>query len=275
VSWDISVNFATNDNEILSLGQQPCADPLVADVPSGCLSYVVPAGSMYQRHQVGYPVGSWFEQKVLSAEFAADGKTATNVQCADGRGGSMLCTGADNRFGTADDAPDIYIGRAVPKVETSITNTLTLWKRLRLYGLVDLKGGYKKLDGNARVRCAFFGGRCRENFYPEEFAPEIIGQINSSNNLVDWFLDEGDFVRLREVSATYTLPNDLAARMRLSRASISVGGRNLGLWTDYGKRGGLDPEGFFLAGSRGGHTLWEQTTMPQLSQWMLTFNVGF
>jgi hypothetical protein len=125
------------------------------------------------------------------------------------------------------------------------------------------------------VRCAFFGGRCRENFYPQEFEPELIGQINSSNNLVQWFLDEGDFVRLREVSATYTVPNNIAGRLRLTRASVMVAGRNLGLWTDYGKRGGLDPEGFFLAGTRGGHALWEQTTMPQLSQWVLTFNVGF
>jgi TonB-linked SusC/RagA family outer membrane protein len=275
VSWDLSVMFSTNDNKILSLGPPACADPLVPNQPNGCLSYVIPTGSVAQRHQVGYPVGGWFEQKVLSAEFAADGKTATNVQCADGRGGSMLCTGPDGRFGTSDDAPDIYLGRTVPKIETSFTSTVTLWNRLRLYGLLDYKGGYRKLDGNARVRCAFFGGRCRENFYPEEFAPEIIGQINSSNNLIEWFLDEGDFVRLREVSATYTVPSNLAARMRVARASVSLAGRNLGLWTDYGKRGGLDPEAFFLAGSRGGQSLWEQTTMPQLSQWLVTFNLGF
>jgi hypothetical protein len=275
VAWDLSVMLATNDNKILSLGPPECADPNVLNLPAGCLSYVIPTGSVYQRHQVGYPVGSWFEQKVVSAEFAADGKTATNVRCEDGKGGSILCTGADGRFGTADDAPDLFIGRTVPKLETSLTSTLTLWRRLRLYGLVDYKGGYRKLDGNARVRCAFFGGRCRENFYPEEFEPEVIGQINSSNNLVQWFLDEGDFVRLREVSATYTVPNNIAGRLRLTRASVMVAGRNLGLWTDYGKRGGLDPEGFFLAGTRGGHALWEQTTMPQLSQWVLTFNVGF
>jgi hypothetical protein len=63
--------------------------------------------------------------------------------------------------------------------------------------------------------------------------------------------------------------------MRAARASVSLAGRNLGLWTDYGKRGGLDPEAFFLSGSRGGQALFEQTTMPQLSQWVVTVNLGF
>jgi TonB-linked SusC/RagA family outer membrane protein len=274
VTWDLSVSFATNDNEILSLGPPACADPLVANVPAGCLSYVIPAGTLAQRHHVGYPVGGWFEQKVLSAEFGPDGRTPINVQCADGRGGSMLCTGADGRFGTPDDAPDIYLGRTVPKLETSLSNTLTLWKSLRLYGLVDYKGGYRKLDGNSRARCSIFF-RCRENFYPEEFDPKIIAQTTSSSNLVDYWFDKGDFVRLREVSATYTIPSRYAARMRAARASVSLAGRNLGLWTDYGKRGGLDPEAFFLSGSRGGQALFEQTTMPQLSQWVVTVNLGF
>jgi TonB-linked SusC/RagA family outer membrane protein len=275
VAWDLSLNLATNNNEILSLGPPSCADPTVPNVPQGCLSYVTAA--TYQRHQVGGPVGAWYEQKIVSAEFAADGKTAINARCEDGKGGTMLCAGADTRYGTADDAPDLYIGNPNPKVEGSVTNTVTLWNRLRLYGMVDFKSGYKKLDGNARVRCAFFGGRCRENFYPQEFDPTVIAQINSSNNLVGWMLDDAAFVKLREIAASYQLPDKWIGRRGVTRASVTIAGRNLHTWTDYGKRGGLDPEAFFLSGTRGsgGQGQWEQTTVPQLAQWLLTLNLGF
>jgi len=275
VAWDVTFNLATNSNEILSLGPPPCADPLVPGVPAGCVSYVT-AGT-YQRHQVGGPVGAWYEQKIVSAEFAADGKTAINAKCEDGRGGTVLCAGTDGRFGTSDDAPDLYIGSPNPKLEGSLGNTVTLWNRLRLYVLTDFKSDYRKLDGNARVRCAFFGGRCRENFYPEEFDPKVIAEINSSNNLVGWLLDDGAFVKLREIAASYAIPEKWVARGGITRASVTLAGRNLHTWTDYGKRGGLDPEAFFLSGSRGtgGQGLWEQTTVPQLSQWLLTVSLGF
>jgi len=189
----------------------------------------------------------------------------------------MLCAGADTRFGTADDAPDVYLGNPNPKLEGSVTNTVTLWNRLRLYGMVDFKSGYKKLDGNGRARCAFFGGRCRENFYPQEFDPTIIAEINSSTNLVGWFFDDAAFVKLREIAASYQIPDKWVARGGINRASITIAGRNLHTWTDYGKRGGLDPEAFFLSGSRGsgGQGQWEQTTVPQLAQWLLTLNLGF
>jgi TonB-linked SusC/RagA family outer membrane protein len=276
VAWDITLNVSTNSNEILSLGPPPCADPLVPNVPQGCLSFVQ-VGAAYQRHQIGGPVGAIYEQKIVSAQFGPDGKTATNIICEDGRGGTMPCTGPDAIYGNGNDAPDLYIGNPNPKLEGSVANTVTLWNRLRFYGMVDFKSGYRKLDGNARVRCAFFGGRCRENFYPQEFAPEVIAEISSSNNLVGWLFDDAAFVKLREVAVSYSVPDRFIARRGISRASITLAGRNLHTWTDYGKRGGLDPEAFFLSGTRGtgGQGQWEQTTVPQLAQWLLTFSVGF
>ena len=138
---------------------------------------------------------------------------------------------------------------------------------------VDFKQGYQKLDGNTRVRCAFFGGRCRENVFPQEFDPRRIAAIQSSGTLIDYLIDDAGFTKLREVSATYTLPAIWAAYAHASTASISLAGRNLKTWTDYG---GLEPEAFFLGGTRGGsHSIWEQTVLPQLAQWVVSVNLGF
>ena len=50
---------------------------------------------------------------------------------------------------------------------------------------------------------------------------------------------DGSFVRLRELSFTYTLPTSYANMLRARDASISLTGRNLLLWTKYQ---GVDPE---------------------------------
>jgi len=139
--------------------------------------------------------------------------------------------------------------------------------------MVDFKTGYRKLDGNTRVRCTFFGGRCRENFYPEEFDPKRIAGIQSNRNLVDFLIDDASFAKLREVSLSYLVPPRWARWLRAERATVTLAGRNLKTWTRYR---GLEPEAMFLGGSRGGnHSLWEQTTLPQLTQWSFTVNLGF
>ena len=253
VDWDLSLSIASNDNEVVSLGREFDSLPLNRQ-------WVTAATAL--RHQVGFPVGSWFEKRITSATLDANGN-ATNVMCDNGAGGSVACASA----------PLVYLGRTTPDLEGAVTNTFTLWKNLRLFAMVDFKRGYRKLDGNTRVRCGFFGGRCRENIFPLEFDAKRIAAIQSSNTLVDYLIDDASFTKLREVSATYTLPDAWAAYARASRASISLAGRNLYTWTDYG---GLEPEAFFLGGSRGGnHSIWEQTTLPQLTQWVMAINLGF
>jgi hypothetical protein len=80
-------------------------------------------------------------------------------------------------------------------------------------------------------------------------------------------------MKLREVSANYALPDRWASAIGASRASVSLSGRNLHTWTRYG---GLEPEAMFLGGTRGGNfSAWEQTDLPQLTQWVVTVNVDY
>jgi TonB-linked SusC/RagA family outer membrane protein len=266
VSVDLTLGLSTNSSAILDL------DPGNPD-PN---EWVSPA--TFLRHQVGRPVASWFEQRVVSAEFDGAGN-AINVMCDNGQGGAMPCRGADGIFGqnpatlVNDDAPDVYLGRALPKFEGAFSATITLHQRVRLYALLDFKYGHKKLDGNTRVRCAFFGGRCRENFFPTEFDPKRIAGIQSNNNLVDYLIDDAGFTNLREVSVSFTVPESWARALRASRATVSLAGRNLYTWTGYG---GLEPEAMFLGGTRGGDfSAWEQTVLPQLTSWIVAVNLSF
>ncbi|HXG72445.1 MAG TPA: TonB-dependent receptor, partial [Gemmatimonadaceae bacterium] len=270
VDWNSTLGYSRNNSKIISLGtSQAILDLRRANGTPDFVS----AGS-FVRHQVGYPIGSYFEKRVVAASLAPNGTVIPNsVMCDDGAGGAKLCAGADLRYGTADDAPAVFIGTSLPRGEGSFGNTLSLWNKLRLYALLDFKRDYYKVDGNTRVRCTFFGNRCRENFYPGEYDPKRIAAIQSSRNLVDFFINNAGYTKLREVSVGYTLPETMAGRVGFNRAVVTLAGRNLRTWTKYP---GLEPEAFFLGGARGGNFgQWEQTTMPQLTQWILSLNLDW
>lgn len=151
---------------------------------------------------------------------------------------------------------------------------LTLFGRLRLAGMLDFKRGYHKLDGNLRVRCVLFL-RCRENWYPTEYVddPAWLAQTQRGGTYVNGLILDASFTRLRELSATYTMPDHWARRVGAGRASISIAGRNLHTWTNYP---GMEPEASFLGGSRGGGSAqWEQNVTPQLAQFVTTLNLSF
>jgi TonB-dependent SusC/RagA subfamily outer membrane receptor len=247
---DLVVNLSTNHNKIVDLG----LDGLTA----------VQAGS-FVRHVEGYPAGSWWEKRIVDAQFDATGTlVAGSAVCDDGSGGRMPCA----------TAPLVYLGRPTPSREGAVMPTLTLFDRLRLSGMVDFKQGYHKLDGNLRVRCVLFF-RCRENFYPLEYVddPAWLAQVQSGGTYVNGLINDASFTRLRELSATYSLPEGLSRRFGASRASITLAGRNLYTWTNYT---GLEPEASFLGGSRGGGSAqWEQNVTPQLQQFVTTINLTF
>jgi outer membrane receptor protein involved in Fe transport len=256
-AWDLSLNLATNDNVVVSLG-----DPTLESLPTG----------EYRAHRAGYPAGSWFERRVVSADMDSTG-AVSNVECDDGRGGATPCAGADGRYGTADDAPYVHLGRTIPRITGAAASTVTLLgRRLRLHALVDFKTGHHKLDLNTFGRCTT-NPRCRENYFPTEFDARRIASISAGGSLVDFAIADAGFAKLRELSATYTLPDRWAATLRASRANISLAGRELYSWTRYG---GLDPEATYLGGTRGGnYGNYEQSMIPQLTRVVVAVSLGY
>jgi TonB-dependent starch-binding outer membrane protein SusC len=220
------------------------------------------AGSLPPRHQVGYPIGSYFNKRIVSAQINAAGNPI-NVMCDDAKGGSVPCA----------NAPFVFLGRTSPKIEGAVTNSFTLFKNIRFTGLVDFKRDYVKIDGSQRFRCVV-NRRCREWYYPQEYDPTVIASLKGGTDaLPSGYLNDASYVKLREISVSCTLPENLNRMARVSRATIGVAGRNLHTWTSYP---GLDPEASFLGGSRGGgFAFFDQTTNPQATQWVLSVNLGW
>lgn len=243
-TWDLTLSTSTNHTKVLNLGGA---------------TFISPSANI--RHEVGYPVGAWWGKKVVDATIDPTSGKATAVFCDPGPAGGpeVLCA----------NAPLVFLGNTTPSSEGAFSSTLSFFHNFSFYTLVDFKGGYKKLDGNRRVRCHIFI-ECRENYFPKEFSPAIVGAVSSSAYVSD-LINDASFTKLREISLSYNLPATFASRFGAARASVSIAGRNLHTWTNYK---GLEPEASFQGGTRG-FGQWEQDVTPQLRSFVATLRLNF
>jgi hypothetical protein len=216
-------------------------------------------------HVVGYPMGANWARRIVSADLDANGR-AINQMCDNGQGGTTPCFDANGNPA----APRVYLGRTTPPIEGSFSSSLTLWSRLRLYGLVDYKANYRITQNDARARCQIFI-TCLRNIYPERYDPAVVAEDQTSGGagFRSNFIEDASFLKLREISAQYTLPTRLVQPFGASAASFTLSARNLHTWTDYT---GIDPEAFFVA-ERFVRVTQSQT--PQLTQFLGTINLTF
>jgi TonB-linked SusC/RagA family outer membrane protein len=246
VAVDLAVSFSTNENEIRSLGGQEFI-----------------SRSEVSGYRAGYPVDAFFLKRVVSAELDAQG-VASNILCDGGSGQPAVACSA---------APRVYAGRATPNRFASFSPTITLFDRVRLSGLIDYQGGFKKFNKEWWNRCPWgIEGNCPERVFPEQFEATRIAELQLGDiGVSGTALEDGSFAKLREVSLGYTLPAALSGRLGAREASIAVAGRNLYTWTDYT---GFDPEALSnqaFAAERWG----DQGAIPQLAQFLVTLHLTF
>jgi TonB-linked SusC/RagA family outer membrane protein len=246
VGLDFMLNLSRNNNEIRDLG------PGVQFLGSGNI-----------RQQVGYPVGSYWDLRVVSAEFLPDGRT-TKAMCDDGKGGVTACLNAAGQPA----APRVFYGRHDPANEGSFSSTLSLFRRFRVYGLVDWKTGHTQFNNNIRAKCQVFR-LCPENLEPLKYDPVLIAQYDSPNILRNFVYGDASFAKLREVSVSYMLPSSFAGRVGANAGTLTLSGRNLHTWT---KWKGVDPEAFFVFEQ---FARTEQAQVPPLRQLLASMNLTF
>ena len=203
---------------------------------------------------------------VVSAERNPTTGQAQNVLCDGGAGAAPVACAQ---------APFVYIGTPTPRMTGAVANTFTIGQRLRLYGLVDFKRGHRMQNAIETLRCTGAVGAqlCEANYYPERYSPIYLAEaVGASLSLgtVDQFYQDGSFAKLRELSATYTLPEKWLWGGG-SRASFTLAARELHTWTNYN---GPDPEASDINSATSSATH-DQGTIPPLSRLIATINVRF
>lgn len=205
VAWELEASGSTLNNELVSLGD------------------IEPFG-VVNRFVEGRPLGSFHTLTFKNLDVANDRAIVSDTL--------------------------EFVGNVAPGHEGRLASTLTLFQNLRIYGQIDGKWNYyvnnltdffretqlprsdrfhkqDQLDPEDRLRR--FGP-----FFREDGSRTTVSQARGA------YIQPGDFLRFRELSATLSLPTELAERFGASRVSLTVAGRNLGFISK--KYEGADPE---------------------------------
>ena len=214
--WDMTLNGSHNTNKILSLGKDATGAP----------NPTIGTGSV--RDSVGLPANAWFFQPYTFADKNGDGLIDPSEVTV---------------------SPNVvYMGYSAPRDIFSIQNGFDLFQRkVRLQFLLDYKGGFSVLNQTVQFYCSNFN-TCSEETQtntPLWRQARVVAQRYEPVTTQAGYLESGQFWRLREVSAVFTLPERLASRLRARDASLAFTARNLHLWTNYT---GIDPESNYTTG---------------------------
>ena len=271
VSLDLFANGAYLHQEVTSLGGSPPLkvggsypryrnfikegwDPghlfgakLMPNCSASFTSNCVPAGSLpYDLNHDGAPDTEAQVRTYLSQPRSVDDLFS---------GGAILL----------ENGLDSDLGKPTPNWTGSWGGNLTFLKNFRVYTLFEYKAGdYTYTCLTCGFRQASTRGR---NIRPTS---EAWATLANPASTVDQRFDaakrwlslaalspydglnqnyKGDFMRMRELSLTYTAPATFAHRMKARDLSVTLTGRNLLLWTQYP---GADPEINYFGRTIGG-----------------------
>jgi TonB-linked SusC/RagA family outer membrane protein len=222
LGWDATVGFNWGSNEVIDMGE---AEPLI--------------GSTTITDE-GYPIQGWYLPAITWEDKNGDGLIAQTV-CTP----TVTVANCEITAGARE-----FIGYSQPRGEATLYSGLELFgRRLRLSTNIDSKFGSYQLNGTDRIRCES-RRNCREALDPTAplWMQARATAIRANSTYQTGFVEKIDFIRFREVSATYTVPESWPRLIGASRATITVAARNIGLITGYS---GMDPETGYFSGNTG------------------------
>ncbi len=240
--WDVTLIYNRNRNKVVSLGSPTIALSNVAGVPAflieglpasvfrGTYFATNPDGSLLLSPQ-GLPQ-SEKGRIVLASQLATTPYTEATLPAGTQLiGGTYYIPERTNGQPSGQNLQSI-IGNPNPKWTGSLSSNLR-YKSLNLRFLLDAVQGMDVFNADKRTRQGVGLG----NYAEQELKGELPrGYIYAIYNTEAWRIDNGSFVKLREVSLGYTFPKLIKS---LSNLTLSVTGRNLISWDHYN---GYDPE---------------------------------
>lgn len=261
--WNTSFNFTTNKNKLVSLTGD---EDSVRYGPDNALILIK-----------GQSVGSFYA-------YRTDGIFQSNDEVSSGPVEGPGTMPGDQRYrdfngdGTINDSDRTVIGQSAPKFFGGITNTFSyhgIELSIFLQGVygnevynVTQKWDWESLHGKMNNSTEVLNRWTPEN--PSTTIPRA--NVNRRNNLPsDRFIQDGSFLRLRDVTVAYNVPRAILDRAKIRSLRIYASGQNLITLTNYY---GYDPE----VNAVGQNTLnvgIDDTPYPMAKSIVVGLNVGF
>lgn len=154
----------------------------------------------------------------------------------------------NNNDGKIDGDDKVEMGCGLPKVEANLSLGAG-YKGLDLSLQFGSAWGYKLFNGNRKLSESMnepynMFASTLNAWTPDnrntDMPRAVFGDPNqNAARESDRFLEDGDFVRLRQVQLGYTLPKEWLNKIKMDKIRVYVSGDNLWTWTKYS---GIDPE---------------------------------
>jgi TonB-dependent SusC/RagA subfamily outer membrane receptor len=247
LQWTSTMTYARNKNLVDSL--------TILDFQS--------AGGYPNRIRQGEPAGvfygSYAARNCVTGAFLMDslGRYRRSNQTADmGNAAQRVAISG----GHCNDSLNKVIGDPNPKWMGSFLNEFTIAKKLRVRALLDGVFGNKIMNLSTRAENA--GIASNSKAYERELLPygdprKLPPGFNArTQGIFEYWVEDGTFVKLRELSASYTLNTLGVDHFFADGVELTLSGRNLKVWTNYS---GYDPE-INLFGTNAGGLQSVQTT---------------
>ncbi len=251
LQWDVVATFASNHNKLVSFGTDAQGNPTLNEIAFGEFASV-------QRHREGYPMGGYWATDV---QRDANGQPILNSA---GQATPVSCVWDVQH---PENCNETFVGPQLPTRQIGLTNTFSLLGALRLYAFLDYQGGHYQW-------CALCSVRTRIDQNTQQINDPNLDPVEKARLLslqTKEFIYPADFIKLRELSLTYTLPRRWVSRYGFSRAALTVSGRNLWLATKY--KGSADPEVAFTSTAE--FTTSDYASIPQLRRWLISMAFNF
>lgn len=219
-SWTTNLIFSANRNKIISLGGAPYF--FVTDPAS-------PTTLPTQIIKVGESVGAFYMYETDGVD------PATGLQkYKDLNGDGAITQDADRKI----------VGSSQPKFLASITNTFK-YKNFDLSIFLNSSYGNKIFNwtrANLELGTGYTGAVATllNRWTPTNRNTDVHKAIeNPAVTISNRFVEDGSFIRLKNLSVGYTIPTTLLSKLKLSGLRVYITGSNLFTWTNYT---GYDPE---------------------------------
>jgi TonB-linked SusC/RagA family outer membrane protein len=247
-SWYTSFNISTNKNKVEKL-----QTPILKSGGQGII-------------QEGFPLYSFYLHKQLGV----DSKT-----------GDVLFDDV-NKDGKLSDADLQILDNAWPSYFGGLTNSFTILKSIDVSTFIYYSLG-NKVWNNTRYRMGHGGSRngvfamLQEELTrwqkPGDITevPRLTALGNNASIIPSRFLEDGSFVRLKNISIGYNFPKQITSRLKLSAIRFYLAATNLITITKYK---GVDPE-VNTAASDQNVLGYDQAIAPQPRTLQAGFNISF
>ena len=152
-----------------------------------------------------------------------------------------------NGDGSIDSSDKVYSGSGIPKVEANLSFS-GAYKNFDLSFQFGSAWGHKLYNVN---RLYYEGMDAGRNFFKttlDAWTPQnthtdmpraVLNDLNQNTRESTRFLENGNFVRLRQLQLGYSLSRTIAKKIYLEKCRLYVSGENLFTITKYS---GIDPE---------------------------------